>query len=241
MAVLCAVWALAAGASADAQQDLPEPLPPPETAPQSRLTVTPSDFERWLSRVPQPDGDRAIHAEPSPTLTAPPPPPPTLVAPPPPPILAAPPATSGRTPSVPQAPNLTEPPVRGEPVTLPPESATTPASPKPVPGHGALPEDIRIAYPPDATDVPAAARDRLDGLAAWLGANPSVRVQVEAYASEVSAAVGQARRLSLLRAREVRRYLMEQGVPETQIDVRALGAETEVTPRDRVEIKLPRQ
>jgi len=101
------------------------------------------------------------------------------------------------------------------------------------------PEDIRITYAPDATEVPSEARRRLDGLAEWLAANPMERIQIEAFASQTTSAGSQARRLSLLRAREVRRYLIGKGASETQIDVRALGARTNETPKDRVEITLP--
>lgn len=234
-------WGVGIGLPASAQQETAQPLPPPEVVPPSRLTVTPSEFERWLTRrtesteiVPQPE-------KPAPRIATPPPPPP-LAAPPPPPVLAPPPRATAPT-AVPRAPDMqpVRPPQPPETAILPPESPSTTVPPEPAARRVPRPDDVRIVYAPDATDVPTTAREKLDGLAEWLAANPSERVQIEAFASQTTSAGSEARRLSLLRAREVRRYLIGKGAAETQIGVRALGARTDETPKDRVEITLPSQ
>lgn len=232
------VWSIGAVLPGSAQQNTAGPLPPPNVAPPSRLTVTPSDFERWLSRRPESTVSTPKLEKPPPRIAAPPPPP-TLAAPPASPIVA--PTPRAAAPAVPAAPELeaARPPQPPEAATLTPESPSTTLPPEATVRRIPRPDDIRIIYAADATDVPSAARVRLEGLAEWLAANPSERIQIEAFASETTSAGSQARRLSLLRAREVRRYLIGKGAAETQIDVRALGARTDQTPKDRVEITLP--
>jgi len=123
-------------------------------------------------------------------------------------------------------------------MALPPDSpATTPVPPPP--DLLARPGEIRILYAADATDLPEEARRDLDRIAAWLRANPGVRVQIVGYASESAKTGSQARRRSLFRTLAVRTYLIENGVLSTRMDVRALGDRTEEEPKDRVEVKLP--
>ncbi|MBO6826891.1 MAG: OmpA family protein [Sneathiella sp.] len=62
------------------------------------------------------------------------------------------------------------------------------------------------------------------------------RVQIEAYADASSN--GRARRISLGRALSIRTKLMELGVPNNRIEVRALGLPTDNSPADRVELKI---
>ena len=122
--------------------------------------------------------------------------------------------------------------------TLPPESRDTkpfPAGPQALP----RPAEIRILYAADATDLPAAARKELDGMAEWLRANPEVRVQIVGYAAAATKSGSEARRRSLLRTLAVRTYLIENGVLSTRMDVRALGDRTDAEPKDRVEVRLP--
>ena len=88
-------------------------------------------------------------------------------------------------------------------------------------------------------ELPEAAKPDLDKIAAWLRQNPSVRVQIVGYASESADAANPARRTSLYRTLAVRKYLVDSGVLNPRMDVRAMGSRTEELPRDRVEISLP--
>lgn len=269
-AALAVLLASAAGAAAEQEGT---PLSPPAVAPVSRLTITPSEFERWLAGTPErPDiavapedlpAGPGLVAPPPPRLSAPSPakvapPPPALVTAPPPPKLAAPPpaANLAKAPAVPtpapaggpaetatapgavippSAPVLT-PPRAPQVATLPPDSRdTTPVPAAPLP----QPVEIRILYAADATDLPEAAREDLDGLVGWLKANPDVRVQIVGYASAAATTGSDARRRSLFRTLAVRTYLIENGVLSTRMDVRALGDRTEEEPKDRVEVRLP--
>jgi len=254
----------AAGAQEDGRH---APLSPPAVAPVSRLTITPSEFERWIAGTPerpdvattpedQPSGHGLV-APPPPVLATPPPPklarvpaPPRLTAPPPPaasvpeapaistPVAGAQPHTSTPPSSAvnpPPAPVLT-PPAAPQVATLPPasrDSVPVHAAPQPPPG------EIRILYAAESTDLPAAAREDLDGLAGWLKANPEVRIQIVGYASAATTAGSDARRRSLFRTLAVRTYLIENGVLSTRMDVRALGDRTAEEPKDRVEVRVP--
>ncbi len=260
---ICILLPLAAASAQTAPAD--GPLPPPGMAPESRLTVTPAEFEQWLAGLPPPDGT-AVAQDPDampPSLVTPPPPPPTLVTPPPPPTLVAPPplpptitptpatvpdtpatTTPGPTPQ-PSQPTVTAPPapaleVPAEPrvATLPPDSPDT-TPPAPALEALARPDAVKILYPEGVMELPEAAKPELDKLAAWLRRNPSVRVQIVGYASESASTGSPARRTSLYRTLAVRKYLVENGVLSIRMNVRALGDKTEELPLDRVEISLP--
>lgn len=212
------------------------PLPPPPTAPESRLTVTPAEFEQWLAGLTPADGTAIARDsdETPPSLVTAPPPPPTLVTPPPPPSAIAPAPAPGTTPPAP----VLEAPAAPRVATLPPESPDT-TPPAPALEALARPDILKILYPEEVMELPEASKPELDEIAAWLRRNPSVQVQIVGYASEVAKAANTARRTSLYRTLAVRKYLVENGVLSTRLHVRAMGAETDELPRDRVEISLP--
>lgn len=267
MSVL-AVPMLVAGGPAAAQTATQDLQDPPPSAPASRLLVTPHEFERWMSATPQDARLAATPPEQPPERLTAPPPPPRLASPPPPPKLASPPPPSlapppaapaaapvpSTAPGVPAAappaaraatppapPDLSNPPGSPQLATLPPDSDDTSGATDAVVEPLARPGDIRISYAAEATELPDTARAALDGLAAWLRENPSTRIEVVGYAETPSPTESEARRLSLLRARDVRSYLVDRGVLSTRIDVRALGSRTEETPRNRVDVKVPPQ
>jgi len=127
--------------------------------------------------------------------------------------------------------------------TAPP---TTPSRPMPGVTPAAAPAAVAAASAPNrvifaagAADLPDAARRDLDALAQRLTANPQTRLQLVAYASGSAEEANQARRISLSRALAVRSYLIEHGVPNSRMDVRALGNRNDNGgPLDRVDIVL---
>ncbi|UCH74129.1 MAG: OmpA family protein [Rhodospirillales bacterium] len=153
--ILAAALLMMVPGAAAAQHN--EPLAPPAVAPVSRLTITPSEFERWLAGTPQ-RPEVAVTPEdlpPGPGLVAPPPP--VLVTPPPPPRLVSPP---------PAPTGLEPPPPRVEPPEAPaiPPGAATAEPPAPLPGAAttttppapvlAPPEAPQVAtLPPDSRDT----------------------------------------------------------------------------------------
>jgi len=64
------------------------------------------------------------------------------------------------------------------------------------------------------------------------------RVQLEAYGGTPGDKSSEARRLALKRALAVRQLLIDNGVPSTRIDVRALGGVDDKGPNDRVDVFL---
>jgi outer membrane protein OmpA-like peptidoglycan-associated protein len=116
--------------------------------------------------------------------------------------------------------------------------AAVPSPPRPVPaptpGAGGV---VTLAFATGQGDLPSAADlAALDALAAQLGSGED-RLQIRAYAaSTVSDGGSGARRLSLTRALAVRQYLIDKGIRSTRIDVRALGAPTDGSAADRVEV-----
>ena len=95
---------------------------------------------------------------------------------------------------------------------------------------------ITLTFPGGQGEVPAGDLAALDALATQYAAGED-RLQIRAYAaSTVSDGGSGARRLSLTRALAVRQYLIDKGIRSTRIDVRALGAPTDGSAADRVEV-----
>jgi len=78
----------------------------------------------------------------------------------------------------------------------------------------------------------------LDIIATKLSAEPTTRMQIQAYAGEPNISKSKARRLSLSRALAVRSYLMTKGIRSTRIDVRALGNKVASGAPNRADIKI---
>jgi outer membrane protein OmpA-like peptidoglycan-associated protein len=128
------------------------------------------------------------------------------------------------------------------PVPAPaPQVAAAPTPPRPVPAPGPTSGPgpggiVTLAFAGGQGELPSGNLAALDALAAQY-ANGEDRLQVRAYAaSTVSDGGSGARRLSLTRALAVRQYLIDKGIRSTRIDVRALGAPTDGSTADRVEI-----
>jgi outer membrane protein OmpA-like peptidoglycan-associated protein len=92
-----------------------------------------------------------------------------------------------------------------------------------------------VAFPPESTALPPAAQPLLDGVAARLAAQRSLRIELQGYAGG-SDREARAQRLSLERALALRRYLMSRGVPQVRIIVRALGNHSTGGDADRVDV-----
>lgn len=71
-----------------------------------------------------------------------------------------------------------------------------------------------------------------------LSKNSAKRLLIQAYASPQDNVLNGDRRTALSRALNVRRFLIEQEISPSRIDVRAVGAQTNVQPLDRVELIL---
>ncbi len=117
-------------------------------------------------------------------------------------------------------------------------SAEAPAETAPSTGAtAALPSGgVRIVFEPSSDDLPQGATGDLDALAQKMTDDQNMKVQVLSYSSGTPDAESQARRKSLARGLEVRKYLIGKGVRSNRIDVRALGTKSEGDPADRVDI-----
>ena len=69
-----------------------------------------------------------------------------------------------------------------------------------------------------------------------LNQNPAWKLQIQAFASPVKDGASSARKASLARALSVRTFLLGKGIDATRMDVRALGAESDRDPMDRVDL-----
>lgn len=112
-------------------------------------------------------------------------------------------------------------------------AALDPAAAPTAPG-----DSMKILFPAGESVLPQGAQASLAAVAARLGQDDTLRLQLKAYAGGGADTASHARRLSLSRALSVRSELIEQGVRSTRIDVRALGNKSESGPSDRVDVIL---
>jgi outer membrane protein OmpA-like peptidoglycan-associated protein len=98
--------------------------------------------------------------------------------------------------------------------------------------------ETQILFDEDSAELSVPAQSALSTLADQLLRNESERIELIAYASGGDEGEGSsyARRLSLSRAIAVRRFLIDQGVASSRMDVRALGDQAEEKPADRVDV-----
>ncbi|WP_275667824.1 OmpA family protein [Paramagnetospirillum kuznetsovii] len=160
---------------------------------------------------------------PAPVVVAapPPPPPPPVPAPvvaPAPPVVAAPPVPVVQPPSV------------------PPQQLA--AMPPPAPASIRKGDNASVIFALESSHLPDGSRGDLDRIAQKMERDEAITLQLLAYAAGDEANASKARRLSLSRALEVRKYLMEMGVRSTRIEVRALGNKIEGSPADRVDVVM---
>lgn len=123
-----------------------------------------------------------------------------------------------------------------------PETELAALDPAPTPMTPVAPslpgETMQITFDVGESALPASAQAPLASLAAALGQDETLRLQLKAYAGGGDDSASHARRLSLSRALAVRSKLIEQGVRSTRIDVRALGNKSENGTSDRVDVIL---
>ncbi len=95
-----------------------------------------------------------------------------------------------------------------------------------------------ILFDRAGSDLGGEAANMLDRIAVSLN-NNSARIQLRAFGGGIAERSHSARRLALRRALAVRNYLMEQGVSQERITVRAMGGAADGGPSDRVDIVFP--
>ena len=113
------------------------------------------------------------------------------------------------------------------PAPAPQQIAALPPSPAPVAAGGFKGDTLTIPFAGESARVPDRSLSDLERLAKRMLKDESLGLQLLAYADGDDANASKARRLSLSRALEVRKYLMDQGLRSTRIEVRALGNKLE--------------
>jgi outer membrane protein OmpA-like peptidoglycan-associated protein len=153
-----------------------------------------------------------------------PPPPPAPAEP---PQQSAPPAVAAE--EAPQKePAQKEKQAEKEVASLPPAETAAPASEeKP---------DLRLPFRTTETTVPLSMQPDLDKVAATLMRDKALRVVIVAYASGSADQPSTARRISLSRALAIRAYLIDHGVENLRINVRAEGSKDAGKQADRVDL-----
>ena len=96
--------------------------------------------------------------------------------------------------------------------------------------------DLTVEFEFGGSDPGTVPADRLEPLLRRLAENPRLRIEILAYADLPGEGGRAARRLSLSRALAMRSRLIDEGVPGTRIDIRALGGGTDRLPKDRIDL-----
>lgn len=201
-----------ATAEAPPARVLAPPPPPPATAKRAELPA--------LNLPPMPEPARPQQqAAPAP-----------IKAEPPAPVKVEPPAPVKAEPRVADLPPVPEPARPQQQAARPAPNAAAPAS---VNSHG---DRLTIAFAQGATALPDNAKGELKGVVDRMSRSADTRIQVIAYAAGDDATFSVARRTSLARALDVRSYLLDQGISNSRIEVRAMGNKYGEGPADRVDI-----
>ncbi|MEQ9518853.1 MAG: OmpA family protein [Parvibaculum sp.] len=129
--------------------------------------------------------------------------------------------------ATPEAPEIVETP-KPEPEPKPVQVASLPA-----PAGAAH----RLRFDTGDAGLPPATRDELELIALELMRHAD-RIEIQAFAGNAGDVSSANRRLSLKRGLAVRKFLVEQGVLQNRIDVRALGGTKDSGPTERVDILL---
>lgn len=151
------------------------------------------------------------------------------------PVAAAPPFVPAA--KAPVEPSPPPPPVLPTALPAPPPAAMVAAPPAP---PERLPEPVRLTFLYGETGLSATDEAAIRALAQSIHAPSASSVNVVAYAAGSPDDPSTARRVSLSRGMAVRSVLIANGVPSSQIYVRALGAAAADGPADRVELIVAR-
>ena len=95
---------------------------------------------------------------------------------------------------------------------------------------------LEIIFQGENVQLTDTEQEKLDKVAIKLLDEPDQRLQLVAYATTASENASVARRLSLLRALEIRNILIKKGVSATTMSVRAFGDRVKSDPPNRVDI-----
>ena len=109
-----------------------------------------------------------------------------------------------------------------------------------IPENNSAPNRISVNFPNNSTDLQKEAINNLTPLSEELNKFPSIKIKLLAYASDSDESSSSVRRRSLSRALSVRQFLIDNGIKNTRIEVRALGSNSEKDNSDRVDIVLNR-
>jgi outer membrane protein OmpA-like peptidoglycan-associated protein len=112
---------------------------------------------------------------------------------------------------------------------LPPPSTKIPAT-----------GPLTVLFSPGSSVLNAEASKHISNIIEKMESDPSLRLQLVAYATSTDDNPSRARRLSLSRALAVRSNIVEKGVKSSRMDVLALGSKFKKAPGDRVDaVPLP--
>ena len=97
-------------------------------------------------------------------------------------------------------------------------------------------QGYRLLFEAGSDGLTAAGGSLLEGLAVRMASDPTLWIQIRAFATDTSGRPSNSRSLSLNRALLIRSFLIDRGVRSTRVDIRALGDTAETGPRDRVDL-----
>lgn len=101
------------------------------------------------------------------------------------------------------------------------------------------PGAVSLNFSAGKTEIPGDIGDILQAsIMAAAAQMDDMRIEIRAYAASQSENESHARRLSLLRALQIRDYLIAANLDPTRIDILPLGTQTKMLPADRVDVSV---
>lgn len=97
-------------------------------------------------------------------------------------------------------------------------------------------DDMSLVYNGAEKDLSDDLKQQLSPVVSQMKDDANMRLQLRSYAASTDGSESSARRISLARAIELRKYMLDQGIDATRIDVRALGNLTDTTPANRIDM-----
>lgn len=228
--------------------EAPPPLPAPKTAVRKTPPAPPkTDMAKAEPKIevtrptppapPKPEAPPAAKTpEPEKDVAAVAPPP----APKPEPAPAPAPVQTPPTPPKPPAPPAPAPAAAPAPPVPSPPAPTQEARAEPGPALAAG-DSSTLTFTPGEVRLPAEGTAAVEKIAEAAVADEEIRIQLLAYASADGGPSSTARRISLRRALNVRKVLIDKGVRAARIDVRALGNKVPDGNPDRVDVAITRR
>lgn len=98
-------------------------------------------------------------------------------------------------------------------------------------------DHVTLVYEPGETTMNSTNTNMInEEILGILAEKSEIRMKIESFATSTDTSVNNARRIALSRALSIRSYLLENGVEPQRLNIKALGDQTNKSPKDRIDL-----